>query len=184
MILFAVDSLLTEDDRKFIEDLYNKYMPWLRSRAHRMVDDLNTCDDLAHDCMYNMMRYVDKLKSIPVDKQCSYLRISIDNTAINYLKRANRMVTMNEAASADLDFISDDCDIDYEIDKKCDYETLKKAIKLLDQRDQDIIEMKFGLELDDQHIADVLHIKKDCVRMTVLRSVKKLKKKINELEGK
>lgn len=183
MLLFTVDLLSTTDEnKKFIEDLYNKYIPWLRYRAHQFVDDLEICDDLAHDCMFNMMKNIDKLKSLPDDKQRAYLMTSIDNTSKNYIKREKRMLTMKEDDSADLAFISDNNDIEDEIDKKCDYTTLKAGFDKLHERDKDIIKMKFDLELNDVQIAEVLHIKPDCSRMTVLRSVKKLKKIINELE--
>lgn len=184
MLLFTVDSHTASENQKFIEDLYNKYMPWLRCRAHKTINDLNICEDLAQDCMFNLMKNIDTLKPLSESKRASYIKVAIDNTVKNYIKRAKRMVTMKEAISADLDFISDDVDIEYEIDKKCDYETLKAGLDKLPDRDRDIITMKFDLELSDQEIAAVLNIKPDCSRMTVLRSVRKLKKIINELEGK
>ncbi len=184
MILLTVDYLSTAENKEFIEDLYNKYMPWLRFRAHKIIDDSDICDDLAHDCILNMIKCIDKLKTFSDDKVRAYLMVSIDNTAKNYIKHSKRMVTMKDDISSDLDFIPDTYDIDDEIDKKYAYETLKAGLDKLSTRDKDIIIMKYDLELSDQQIADILQIKKDCVRMTVLRSVKKLKNIIEELEGK
>lgn len=183
MIPLIINSLENAEDQQLIENLYNKYMPWLRCRANKYVKDLNICDDLAHDCILNMIKNVETLKTLAPDKQRSYMLVSINNISKNYIKHSSKIVTMNEDSSAELDFIPDQHYIDDVIDKKCDYETLRLALTKLSERDQDIINMKFDLELDEQQIAEALQIKKDCVRMTVFRSVQKLKTEIAKLEG-
>ena len=62
------------------------------------------------------------------------------------------------------------------------YEVIKAGFDKLCDRDKSIIIMKYDLELNDSQIADVLNIKKDSVRMTVLRSVRNLKKQIKKQE--
>lgn len=184
MILFTIDSFYNSDNKKFIEELYNEYMPWLRLRAHRKIEDLNVCDDLAHDCMLNMIKHIEKLKSLDKDRQRAYLFVSIDNLVLNYIKRSNKIITVKNESSAELDFVGADCDVVDEVSNKYDYDTIKAGLDNLCERDRDIIKMKYDLDLDDGQIADVLQIKKDCVRMTVSRSIKRLKKELKKLEGK
>lgn len=174
MILYVINSLDNADDKKFIENLYNTYAPWLRFKAHKFVDDINICDDLVHDCMLNMIKYIETVKALPENKQRAYLAVAIDNISKNYIKRSSRTVTMNDYNSASLDFIPDNISIEDELEQKFDYETLRTCIDKLSDRDRDIITMKYYLGLSDEHIADVLQIKKDSVRMTVSRSIKKV----------
>jgi len=63
------------------------------------------------------------------------------------------------------------------------YEVMRAGFDKLCERDQSIIVMKYDLELKDSQIADVLDIKQDSVRMTVLRCVKRLKKQIKKQEA-
>lgn len=184
MLLLAINSIDNADNKIFIEKIYTAYVPWLKFRAYRIVNNIDICDDLVQDCMLNIIKHVEKLKSLSVDKQRAYLAVAIDNIAKNYNKRSSKLITMKDSDSADLDFIPDDGRIEDEIDKKYDYATLKTALDNLCDRDRDIIIMKYDLELSEYEIADILQIKKDSVRMTVLRSVKKLKREIDKLEGK
>lgn len=176
MILFVINSLDNPDDKKFIEALYENYFSWIKYRAHKFVSDMNTCEDLAQDCMLNMIKHVDKVRSLPEDKQRSYISVTINNLSKNHLKRESRTVTMNDYSSASLDFIPDDISIEDEIEQKFDYDSVRTCVDKLCDRDRDIIVMKFDLELNEEQIADVLQIKKESVRMTVYRSIKKLEK--------
>lgn len=174
MFLFVINYLDDPSDRKFIETLYTRHMPLLRSIAHKYVNDIHTCDDLAHDCMVNIIKYIDTVKALPEIKQRAYLRVAINNICKNYIKRASRTVIMNDCSSASLDFIPENFSIEDEIEQKFDYETMRTSVNKLYDRDRDIIIMKFYLNLSDEHIADLLQINKSSVRMTVFRSVKKL----------
>lgn len=184
MFLLVINSLDNKDDKKFIESLYSEYFPWLKSRAHRFVDDKHVCEDLAQDCMINIIRYIENVKAIPQDKQRAYLSVSIDNLCKNYLKHTSKIVTMNSAAAGDLDFIADNFSIEEELDKKYDYESIRAGFDKLCDRDKHIIIMKYDLELSEEQMAINLQIKKDSVRMAVGRSIKKLKREIAKQEAK
>ena len=183
MLLFVINSLDNPDDKKFIEMLYTKNMPWLRSRAYKFVNDINISNDLAHDCMLQIIKHIETVKALSEDKQRGYLSISINNICKNYVKRASRTIMMNDSSSASLDFIPENFSIEDDLERKFDYETIRTSVDKLCDRDRDIITMKFYLNLSEDHIADILQIKKDCVRMTVHRSVKKLEKEFIKQEG-
>lgn len=180
MMHSVIDYPDNDSDKAFIENLYTEYMPLLRSRAYKYVEDINICNDLAHDCMVNMIKYVDRVKSLPEDKIRSYITVCINNLVINYLKRSSRQVTHSISDLGDDYYLAADVNIEDEIEKKYDYRTMRAGFNNLCERDKSILIMKYDLELNDSQIADILNIKQDSVRMTVLRSVRKLKKQINK----
>lgn len=180
MFLFVIDYLDNDSDKAFVENLYVEYMPFLRSRVYKHIKDINICNDLAHDCMVNMIKYLDRVKSLPEDKVRAYLSVSINNIVINYLKRSSKQLTHSVYDLAADYYLSDSNSLEEEIDQKCDYESIKAGFDKLCERDKSIIIMKYDLELNDSQIADVLDIKKDSVRMTVLRSVGRLKKQMKK----
>ncbi len=182
-MLLVVDTLENADDIELIEDLYTKYKPWLKFRAHKIIDNLEDCEDLTHDCMAKMIRHVDTLRRLTEAQRRSYMAIAIDNISLNYSKRASRVAMMKDIDSADLEFIPDDYSVEKEIERKMDFEAILENIKYIPKRDQDIIRMRFELELSDEIIADILDIKKSSVRMSVNRSVAKLQREIEERRG-
>ena len=182
MVLFVIDYIDNDSDKAFVENLYIEYMPFLRSRAYKYVQDVNISNDLAHDCIVNMIKHLDKLKSLHKDKIRAYISVSINNVVLNYLKRSSRQVENGICDLSDNYNLSDDYSVEEEIERKYEYQTVYAGFDKLCERDKSIISMKYDLELNDSQIADVLNIKKDSVRMTVLRSVRNLKKQIKKQE--
>ena len=182
MVLFVIDYIDNDSDKAFVENLYIEYMPFLRSRAYKYVQDVNISNDLAHDCIVNMIKHLDKLKSLHKDKIRAYISVSINNVVLNYLKRSSRQVENGICDLSDNYNLSDDYSVEEEIERKYEYQTVYAGFDKLCERDKSIISMKYDLELNDSQIADVLNITKDSVRMTVLRSVRNLKKQIKKQE--
>lgn len=183
MLLFVVDYLDNDADKAFIENLYIEYMPLIRSRVYKYINNIDICNDLAHDCMVKMIRYIDRVKILPEDKIGAYITVCITNIVLNYLKRSSKQVTSSIYDLSDDYYLADDVSIEDEIEQKYDYQTIRAGFDKLRERDKSIIIMKYDLELNDSQIADILDIKQDSVRMTVLRCVRKLKKQIKKMEA-
>lgn len=182
-MLSVVDCLKNDSDKAFAENLYIEYMPFIRSRIYVHVKDINICNDLAHDCMVNMFKHLDTLKRMPENKVRAYIYVSVNNLVVNYLKRSARQVK-NGIYDLSADYsLSDGVSIEDEIEQKYNYEIVRAGFDKLCERDKSIIIMKYDLELSDSQIADILEIKKDSVRMTVLRSVRNLKKQVKKQEA-
>lgn len=177
-MLFVIDYIDNDADKVFVEKLYIEHMPFLRSRVYKHIQDINVCNDLAHDCMLNIIKHLDKIKTLPEEKVRAYLCVSIDNLAKNYVKRSSKQVGNGLCDLGDNYNLADDFSVEEEIERKYKYQELYSGFDKLCERDKHIISMKYDLELKDSQISDILNIKQDCVRMTVLRSVRKLKKQI------
>ncbi len=183
MLLFVIDYIDSDSDKVLVEKLYIEYMPWLRSRAYKYVKNIETSNDIAHDCMVNIIKHLDKVKTLPEDKVIAYFSVTINNIVINYLKKSSRQIENSMYDIGESYNLAADVNIEEEIERKYDYDRIKAGFDKLKERDKSIIIMKYDLDLNDVQIADVLHIKPECVRMTVLRSVRKLRKQIKKLEG-
>ena len=180
-VFFLIDCLESDDDKKLIEDLYVKYISWLRFRASKIIgNDPAACADVAHDCMVNMIKHLDKLKTMTEDKQRAYMYVSIDNTALNYVAKHSRSVLMHKPEAAELDFVGEDYSLEADVEKRLNIEAVLENIHLLPKRDKDLIILKYELELSDEQVGDILDIKPGNVRMTLRRSVQKLAKLIDK----
>lgn len=183
MIFFTINFLDNDADKAFVEKLYIEYMPFFRCRAYKYVNNIEIANELAHDCMVNIIKHLDTIKNLPEDKVRTYLSICINNIAKNYLKRLSKQVPNKVYDLADDYYLADGQCVEDEIEQKYKYEALRTGFDKLCEKDKSIIVMKYDLELKDSQIADVLNIKQDSVRMTVFRCVKRLKEQILKQEG-
>lgn len=166
-----------QSNKAFILYLYEKYAPWIRMRISKYVSDPFYTEDLLQDCIINLSKHADKLRTFNHKQLRAYIAVTADHAAINFSKKSSR-----EFPISFLDDIYDDVEADIEgfIENKLVYEDVLAIIKTLSKRDQDIITMKYYLELENKQIADILQIKEDCVKTTIYRSIKKLTKKMME----
>lgn len=183
MLLFVIDHLNDDSDVAFVEKLYKEYMPVFKKRAYKHFPDMNTCEDVAHDCILDIIRYLDSFKKIPEDKLRVYMIACIENKIKHQLKKSAKEHTGKIENIASSYSLTDETDIADEVEKKYNYETIRKGFEKLNERDRSAIMMRYDLELKDELIANALCINKNSVRMTVARCVNKLKQEIKTMEG-
>lgn len=183
MLLSLFTFIDNDADKDFIEKLYLKYIPLLKCRAHRFIDEPDVCEDLAHDCMINMIKHIDTLKKLSEVKQRAYISVSIDNVVKNYLRQKSKEGNVADGEAAELENIEDDYSIQSELEKKLQFESIKTGFDGLPAKDKNVLMMKYGLELDDSRIAEIMNIKKGSVRTAVFRSIRKLRKEIEKKES-
>ncbi len=180
MIPFTIEYLESKEDVALADKLYRSNITWMRFRARKIIgNDLSACMDIAHDCMVNMMKHLDTLKRLNEEKQRAYMAISVDNAALNYIKKHSRVTLMRKPEAAVLDFVSEDYSLEEDLEKQLNIEAVRDNFHLLQKRDRDIIILKYELRLSDAEIGEILDIKPDNVRMTLRRSVQKLAKLVD-----
>lgn len=183
MLLFVIDHLDSESDVAFVERIYKEFMPMIKRRIYKQIPNMNICEDVAHDCIVDIIRYLDSIKKIPEDKLRLYISVCVENKIKHYLRKATKELTGIEETVNNNNNLTDETNVADEVETKYNYETLRKGFKELNERDKSVIIMRYDMELKDELIANALFIDKNSVRMTVSRSVKKLKKAISLLEG-
>lgn len=182
-MLSVIDRLTEESDKVLVTHIYTEYMPMIRSRVRKHVADSSIREDIAHDCIVDVIRYVDSVRKVPDDKLRAYVATCIENRIKHYLKKSSKECTGKKSDVGEGFLLADGADVADEIEQKYDYQSIRAAFDKLKESDKSIIAMKYDLELDDEHIANVLCIDKNSVRMTVLRSVRKMKNIITDTQG-
>lgn len=178
MILFIVETLDSEEDKKFILEVYNKYAPMMRARAYSFTKDYETSADLAHECIIKLIPHTDKLRTFNDSQLRAYIAIAIDHISINYTKHSSRTCLLSDDEECFFENIADPDDVENAVETKFSYDELRKNFQLLPERDKTLIVLKYDLELSDRDIAPLIGIKENSVRMTVNRSVRRLGQKM------
>lgn len=181
MILFIINQLDKESDKELILNIYEKYAPWLRSRAYNITDDYEVSNDLVHDCIINLIKHVDKLRSFNDSQLRAYIAMAIDNTSKNYLKRSSKSCLVTDDDECFFDNIPDEVLTEEIVEEKFKYESIRESFENLSERDKSIIILKYDLNLKDDEIAPMIGVSSGSVRMTVRRSVQRLSSLVKEV---
>ena len=184
MILFIVETLDNEEDKKFILDVYNKYAPMMRARAYTYTKDYETSADLAHECIIKLIPQTDKLRTYNDSQLRAYIAIAIDHISINYIKHSSKSCLLPENEECFFDSVEDPDVLEDIVELKFSYDYLRESFLLLPERDKKLIMLKYDLELSDKEIAPIIGISENSVRMTIKRSVQRLERMMKGVNAK
>lgn len=182
MILLAIDFLDSDSDKKLVLKIYNEYMAWFRKRAHRFSDNDTICEDIAQECMLQVIKHIDSIKNVSETQLPFYLATVLDNTATNFMKKEKRTASAKYKGILISNVNPEKTNIEDEVERKYTYQVMKESYEKLSPRDKGLIFLRYGIELKYDAIADVAKIKKTSARMTVRRSVMRLKEKMEKEE--
>lgn len=157
------------EKRQFSEDVYEKYCQQIKTTAQKFTDDEYICEDIVQECIAKVIENEDKLRTLNSSQLRAYLVKNAESISRQFVKTP-------------FEFFSDCNEKTYEIesteDRKIDCEIIRNSIEKLNEKDRIIIQLKYCLSLPDREIAPVLNIKENCVRMTLKRSIIKLRNNI------
>ena len=72
-------------NNQIILDIYEKYLRMMRGTVYKRIPDLDVVDDIVQDCMLKFIKHSDTLETLSESQLISYIRITVENTATDYL---------------------------------------------------------------------------------------------------
>lgn len=174
----SLDSTPVQEAQLDISDdfseIYNKYFPRLYKYILYRVGDLNTAEDLVSDVFEKALA---KYNTYCPDKGklSTWLFTIANNTITNYFKKKNQnteLIDLNHVEARDR---LEDLIIDRELK-----EVLLKSMAYLNDRQKNVIALKFGACLTNRQIAQMMNITESNVGTIIFRSLKKLKDVLKE----
>jgi RNA polymerase sigma-70 factor, ECF subfamily len=104
------------------------------------------------------------------------------NVLREYLREHSTEQRRSESVLAD-DLTASEIDIERSVQQELDRERLRRAVLELPEREQDLIAMKYGGELNNREIAEISGLSETNVGSILHRTVKKLREKWDENDG-
>lgn len=169
----------TSVNRKLTEKLYLKYAEWLNERANSVLHDEDLSEDIVQDCMLIVLTHIDSLKELEESEQRKYLASAVDKLSKKcLLNQTDKTTPMQyEDDSFDKNLIREESP-ESAVEDKIFFEILIDELGKMNEHDRKIIELKYIYLRSDHDIAPILGIKENSVRMTVRRSILRLKKQL------
>ncbi|HWP97364.1 MAG TPA: sigma-70 family RNA polymerase sigma factor [Syntrophomonadaceae bacterium] len=173
MAFLIISNIDNDDDRHFIEQLYEQYYPIMKKKAYEISDDYNIVDDLINEAFIKLMEKISLLRSLGCCKRTSYIVHTIRNISINHNKRhvAESRIMFLGISDDLVESIPDPKVIIEEIAAaKEDYLELGQAIQQLPERDRYLLFCKYNLDLSDREIGKILNISSNNIREYLARA--------------
>lgn len=177
MIPFVILAIENEEDQRFMADVYLRYERLMMSTIRKIIKTAPCeVEDIFQSLLLNLIRNVDKLKSMDKPALTSYIVVAAQNTSRDALRKQRRA----ESRSIDDDtwfkhdkLISHEDTLDV-VFRREDMRMLDESLNLLSEHDAYLIRAKYILGIDNNEISKYLGIKPDSVRMELSRARKKL----------
>lgn len=178
MILMIED----ENDRAFIERLYldNRFLMF--KKAFEIVRSPFVAEDIVSDVCTLMVEKITYLRKIDVCKRRACLVIFVRNKAIDYMRRQKVEKKYMVGNEWELENAASEGEIDDDIIRTAEVECLNLALDLLDERNRNLLEMKYWRKQSDVEIAERMEIKESSVRQYLTNARRKLKRIMEEVE--
>ena len=167
-----ISTIMNDDDRYFIAQLYEQYYPIMKKKAYEILLDYSIVDDLINDTFIKLIENISTLRSLECCKRASYIVHTIRNISINYNRQhATRSKKMFLGMSDDLiESIPDKLTIEEICTTREDNIELGEAIEQLSERDRNLLYYKYNLERSDKEIAEIMDISLKNIREYLTRA--------------
>lgn len=181
MLLF----LLIEDEaqRSFMEQLYLDCKSAMYHTAYRVTGQHEDAEDIINDALLKLMNKIPLLMTLERLVLRSYVVISTRRAAIDLLRKRGRR---SELLFGDEDFMdtmaSFDPDPDEGLLREADEALLSAGLKRLPQRQRDLLNMKYILNMGDREIAGTFGVQPGSVPSMLSRARRALKEMMKELD--
>lgn len=182
LLLFA--TIPDDQKRSFMEGLYLEYRSAMFSAAYDVMQKQQDTEDIIHDTLIKLMEKTPLLMSFDCFTLHSYIVISIRRTAIDVLRRRGRRGELFYEEDSFLDTLaSDDCQVDDTLIREAESQQLHTALDMLKQRQRDLLNMRYFLNMSDEEIAETYGLKPASMRCLLSRARKELADIMRGLEN-
>ena len=82
--------LLPNENNKLLIQIYMGYYPLLKYMARRIVNDNFTADDMVHETIVKLIRYLPKLQKLERKALLTYCVRTVESVSISYIRKESR----------------------------------------------------------------------------------------------
>gem|GEM_PF-617875 len=181
LFLFLIES---EDDRAFVEELYNEYREVMFRVARSVLKDASDAEDAVQTVFMNVAsKHIGTLKGLEGVRRRSYLLAAVKYASLTMLRSKVKTVSLDKMLDAGVDPSANDEDFTEWVCANCDKNGIIEAMGRLDPLYGIVLYYRYGEELSTQQIAELLGRKHSTVRQQLARGRQLLMKELSAKGG-
>jgi len=189
MLFYIMMSALTDDDRTFVEKIYEKYGSFMYKTAYDVLKSKEDAEDAVNDAMCKIIKYLAKFEKSANENVCNMVTICIRNIVRN---KAIDLYNKNKKSSGirsdfyvrddetgeyrERDFADESIDLEDIVIKNEERDTVRKALSELSSDLKDAVNLVYMCGYTSIEAADFLGISNSAIRVRLFEARRKLKK--------
>lgn len=172
MLIIPIAAVLNEDDRHFVEYLYQAYIRLMYYEAYKFYSEKNQAEELIQTAWIKLMEHLDTVYKLSPKKRAAYIVSIVRNTGIDdsRKKKTRNYLNLSELNDVFLDSIPSDTVVEEFVTNHISALELAEAINQLSPNFKYLLTAKYVLEKTDEEISEQLGIKPSSVRVYLLRA--------------
>ena len=183
-ILMAIDYLDDEEQKRFVEDLYDKYSALILKVAYEHVHDYDTAQDILNDTFIKIIKYVDTIQNLKEFQILCYIKQTAYSAAANYFSKESVEKKKVEKWILENEPVTEVTLEGEEIIRRVDLQNLlRKCMNQLDERDRMLLISKYGLNMKYTEIAEEYSIAHGNISSFVKRARNRFKNIVRKETG-
>ena len=164
------------DDRDYMEWLYKHHCKLMFSTAWKIFRDEATVDDVVSESCVALIKNIPTLRSLEHNKLRVYIVSTVRNTALNFFDKQQRLNShvAGEESEA-IATVADDFDVEKKVLLEDELKRVWRAIAQLPVKEQQIMRMKYVMEMPDEKIAKEVGLAPSSIRKYIGRAREQIK---------
>ncbi|MEG0322281.1 MAG: sigma-70 family RNA polymerase sigma factor [Oscillospiraceae bacterium] len=174
MIPYCILAIEDDDDRVFMEELFQNYQRLMYNEICKIVRNPWNTEDVMQSTLIKLIDKISTLRSRSRDQLVNYIISACKNTAYNYVRdHAHPQESPFEDYLNTASIDQDGHTLELRLMKREELDCLARAWPKLDERTRRLLEGYYILEKPMTALASELDIKPESVRMALTRARKK-----------
>jgi len=164
------------DDRDYMEWLYKQHHKLMFFTAWKIFRDEATVDDVVSESCVALIKNISTLRGLERNKLRVYIVSTVKNTALNFFdkqQRLNSHIVGDESEA--IEIVADDFDVEKKVLLEDELKRVWQAIAQLPAKEQQIMRMKYVMEMPDVKIAKEVGLAPSSIRKYIGRAREQIK---------
>lgn len=176
MFLLILPMIQSEDDRKYLVDLYNHNYQLLLNEANRIVHNHHDAEDIVQDFFSYAIYNIEKFRNVECCTLRRFLVMCIRRRCIDALRKRKtkqkHIVGSIDQEEYAFEYVDEKASFEETVFNRIAVEELRDAFLKLPDQQQHVLEYKYLLGLTDREIGKILGVRPSTVRSYLTRARK------------
>lgn len=185
-LLMAIES---EEERSFVEELYNRYHQKMLAICMGILKNQADAEDAVTDTFVRIIDNLEKFTEVEKDKLPGLIAVCTKNVALNAYQKKSRQnaretsstVYDDEDEAVTVDFADPDAEVEQAVLDSEFIQKVAELIRRLPEEQQSVVVLKYFYHYRNGEIADLLKLSRNAADSRLFRAKNSLRKMLSEL---
>lgn len=170
-ILLMIDAIAeNEDERVFLEELFDKYNRLMFSVAYKYGLQQQDAEDVVMDSVLSIHKNIIKIRALNVEKVQVYIVSIVRNASLDFLRREKRRGTVFQKTEGDeIEQMASQESVEEKISLQDEIMLVMKAIHELPESERQVMYMKYSRNMENEDIASSTGLSPESIRKYLSR---------------